>query len=404
MLAPLRHRDYRLYWLGQFPAVLAQNMQFVALAWLVLQLTNSPAMLGINGLLQAIPNILLTVVGGAAADRMDRKKLLIASQAGAGVLFFGLGTLVAADLIQIWMVMVFAALLGCVRSFDGPSRQALLPLLVPRDEIAAAVPLGNIVWSGTRLVGPAVAGMLIYTVGIGHTMYFAAASFLASIVLISLVRVESATAKGRGSSFTRNILDGFAYIRGNGIVASLIGLTFFNSVFGMSYSTMMPVMARDVLRVGSQGFGFLQTAGAIGALVGTVGVGLLARSRRKGLQMIAGAATFGVLIVVFSMSTSYVTSLGLLCLMGIANQVYMNTVATTLQLTLPDEFRGRVMGVWGLTFSLMPLGGTFSGAIAEHAGAPIALAIGGVLVTLMALTVGAAVPGVRRLTLTDASS
>lgn len=404
VFGPLRYRNYRFFWLAQFPSVLAQNMQHVALAWLVLQITNSPAMLGVNGLMQAAPNIALSLVGGAMADRMNRKQLLILTQALQALLFAGLGVLVAAEVANIWMVMVFAFLLGCVRSFDGPSRQALLPLMVPHEEIAAAVPLGNVVWGGTRLVGPATAGLLIYAVGIGPTLFVAAVGFLIAMALFAELRLEPTAHKAAREGLLRNILDGFAFIRRNSVVAALIGLTFFNSAFGMSYTVMMPVMARDVLHVGSQGFGFLQTAGAIGGLAGTFGVAILAGSRRKGVQMIVGATLFGALIVMFSASTSYVLSLALLCLMGVANQVYMNTVATTLTLAVPDEFRGRVMGLWNLTWSIMPLGGTIAGGIAEYAGAPTALAVGGILVMFAALLVGAGMPSVRRLESTQPAS
>src|SRR5438132_9708282 len=161
MFSPLRYRNYRLFWLGQFPSVTAMNMQYVAVAWLVYQLTESPAQLGISGLAQAVPNVAFSFVGGAMADRMDRKRLLLVTQGTTALLFFVLGTLVAAEIVQYWHVLVVAFLLGTVRSFDQPARQALLPLMVPREDIPKAVPLGNLVWQGTRLVGPATAGMLI---------------------------------------------------------------------------------------------------------------------------------------------------------------------------------------------------------------------------------------------------
>ena len=397
MFSALRYRNYRFYWIGQFPSVLAQNMQHVALAWLVLQMTNSPAMLGLTGLAQTIPNIALTFVGGAVADRVDRRRLLVATQGLTALLFFGLGTLVVADLVQIWQVLALAFLLGCVRSFDSPTRHALLAAVVPTEEIPNAVPLGNLVWNGTRLVGPAAAGVLIYLVDVGPTFYVASASFLVAMCLFAQLRLDPAASAASGKGLVRNMLDGMDYIRGSQVVSAVIGLVFFNSVFGMSFTIMLPVFARDILQVGSQGLGFLETAGAVGSIAGTFGVAAFARKRGNGWRILGGAAVFGSLIVAFAYSPSVVLSLGLLFLMGAANQVYMTTANTSLQLSLPNEFRGRVMSVWGLTWSLMPLGGTISGTIAEYAGAPAALAIGGVLVTLMAGVVAAFMPRVRQL-------
>ena len=397
MFSVLRHRNYRFYWFGQYPSVLAQNMQHVALAWLVLQLTNSPAMLGLAGLMHTLPHIALTFVGGAVADRLDRRRLLLTTQAAQAVLFLGLGTLAVTQLVQTWQVLGIAFLLGCVRSFDSPTRHALLAALVPTDEIPNAVPLGNLVWNGTRLVGPAAAGILIYLVDIGPTFYVAAASFLLAAFLFAQLRLPPSEAPATGKGLGRNMLDGIDYIRSHGIVAAIIGLVFFDSVFGMSFTIMLPVFARDILQVGSQGLGLLETAGAIGSVLGTFAVAALARKRGHGWRILGGAAVFGLLIIAFAYSSSFALSLGLLFCMGVANQVYMTVAATSLQLRLPNEFRGRVMSVWGLTWSLMPLGGAISGAIAEYAGASFALAVGGALVTLLALGMAVMMPRVRQL-------
>jgi MFS family permease len=395
MFSALRYRNYRYYWFGQFPSVLAQNMQFVALAWLVLQLTNSPALLGVSGLVQSVPNVALSFLGGAVADRTDRRRLLILTQVGTAILFFGLGTLVAADAIQVWQVMLFAFLLGCVRSFDQPTRQGLLPLVVPTEEIPNAVPLGNLVWQGTRLVGPAVAGVLIATVGVGHTFYVASACFVLAILLFSRMRLAPIAASDERASLAADIAAGVRFIVHDPLISVLIGLTFFNSIFGMSYALMMPVFARDILHVGSQGYGFLQTAGGVGALVGTFAVAALGARGGRGWQMILGSAAFGAILIGFAASSVYLLSLGLLFLAGLANQVYMTTVNTTLQMTVPNQFRGRVMGVWGLTWSLQPLGGTIAGTLAEFAGVPFAIGLGGAMVVAMAIVVGIAIPRVR---------
>jgi len=397
LLRPLRHRNYRFYWLAQFPSVLAQNMQQVALAWLVLQLTNSPLLLGVTGLMQSAPQIALSFVGGAVADRMDRLRLLMTTQATTALLFLALSVLTLTERVQVWEVMLCAFLLGCVRSFDQPSRQALIPLVIPREEIPSAVPLGNTVWQGTRLVGPAFAGMLIYLIGVGHTFLVACMGFVLALGLFSRIRVEQPPAQMTDRGLIRNMLDGMNFIRTNQIFYALIGLTFFNSVFGMSYVLLLPIFARDILNVGSQGFGLLESAAGLGSLLGTIGVLYLARWGRSGIQALAGSAVFGALLIGFALSPSYALSLAFLFLGGAANQMYMTTINTSLQLNLPEDFRGRVMGVWGLTWSLMPFGGTIAGGIAEVSSPQIAIALGGALVVGLALFIAAALPDVRGL-------
>jgi MFS family permease len=397
IFSALRHRNYRFYWVAQFPSVLAQNMQHVALAWLVLQMTNSPAMLGITGLTHVIPNVLLTLLGGALADRMDRKRLLLATQGGTAFLFFVLGTLVVTEAVQVWQVLVMAFLLGGVRAFDHPARAALLPMVVPIEEIPNAVPLGNIVWSGTRLVGPAAAALLIAFVGIGQTFYVASAFFIVAMALFVQIRIAPFVAEQRQANLLRDIAEGLSYIRRNQVVAALIGLVFFDSIFGLSFTIMLPVFARDILQVGVQGLGLLEFAAAAGALGVTFVIAALARAKGNGWRILSGGAAFGLLIIVFAYSESFLLSLVVLFLMGAANQVYMTLANTSLQLILPNEFRGRVMGLWGLTWSLMPLGGAMAGGIAEYWGAPLALAIGGALVTLFAVVMAVTLPRVREL-------
>ncbi len=389
VLSILRYRNYRLYWLGQFPSVLGQNMQYVSMAWLVLQLTGSPLALGLVGLAQSAPNIALAFLGGAVADRTDRRRLLIGTQALTALLFAVLGLLVITEWVSIWHVVLVGVLLGVVRSFDQPSRQGLLPMLVPREEIPLAVPLGNLVWQLSRMLGPALAGLLIAFVGIGETYFVAAAGFVIALTLFSLIHLGEPVARPASRGLGHDIWEGIRYIRTDEVCAWLLGMTFFNSVFGLSYQIIMPLIVQDVLHAGSDGFGFLQAASGVGSLAGSVVVAQLASHASPVRQIFIGAGAFGLLLVAFALSPYFGLSLALLFFVGVANQVYMTTVNTTLQMHVPDEMRGRVMGVWGLTWSLMPLGGTISGAIAQVSGPQVALAIGGVLVFAMAVWMAA---------------
>jgi MFS family permease len=396
-LSALRHRNYRLYWFGQLSSVLAQNMEGIAQSWLVLDLTNSPLLLGLTGLAFAIPTITLTLLGGVIADRADRRRIMIFSQLGSASIFFTLATLVIIQWVALWHVMTLAFLSGCIRAFDRPSRMALLPQMVPKEDIPNAVAVGGTIWQLNRLVGPAVAGLLIYLVGIGSTYYFCFFASLSAVCLWLGIHFEHQPAAVSSGGLLQHMMDGLNFIRKNEIYYTFISMTFFNSVFGMSYLILMPVFARDVLTVGSQGFGFLQSAGGLGALCGVLAVAYFSHSRGKGRQAIDGAIIFGILLIFFALSKSYPLSLILACALGVVSQFYITTINAVLQVNLPDQLRGRVMGIYGLTWELMPVGGLIAGAIAEYAGAPAAVVVGGVFVAVMALAVAMFSPNMRRL-------
>ncbi|HLN87991.1 MAG TPA: MFS transporter, partial [Candidatus Limnocylindrales bacterium] len=280
-LSALRHRNYRLYWFGQLASVMAQNMEYVAQSWLVLELTNSPLLLGLTGLSQAIPTITLTLVGGAIADRADRRRIMIAAQSAVALLYLLLATLIALKSVALWQVMALAFCSGAVRAFDRPSRMALLPHMVPKVDIPNAVAIGGTIWQLCKFTGPAFAGILIHLVGVAITYYFCFAASLSAIVLWLSIRLEHRYVAAGSSGLLQQMKDGLTFIRDHEIYYTFIGLTFFNSVFGMSYVTLMPVFARDILQVGSRGFGLLQSAGGAGALAGTFLAALLSQTGRQ---------------------------------------------------------------------------------------------------------------------------
>ncbi|MPZ14621.1 MAG: MFS transporter [Chloroflexi bacterium] len=234
----LRHPNYRLFWSAQGLSVVGQTMEFVALGWLVYQLTGSALSLGLTGLAQALPRISLVMLGGAVADRVDRRKLLVAVQAVVAALYFVLATLVVLGIVQVWHVWGLAFVLGALRAFDNPSRQAIIPLLVAREEIPSAVALGNLAWEVPRLVGPATAGVLISLIGLGSTFYVAAVGFILSMLLYGVMRVQRVAIRAEGRNLLQDMGDGLDFVRRNELFAALIGLVFFNSIFGMSYQLL----------------------------------------------------------------------------------------------------------------------------------------------------------------------
>ena len=377
-------------------SVMAQNMEQVALAWLVLTLTNSALNIGLTALSNALPVIALNLLGGVLADRVNRQRLLVWVQGIAAALYLGLAFLIMAGAIQFWQVIVFAVAMGAARAFDGPTRMAMLPQMVAREDIASGVALINIVWQLPRMVGPALAGVLIAVVDVGPSFLISGLGAVGALFLFGSLRLAVPVVTSTGN-FLQNIVEGLSYIRQSPIVGTLILMTFFNSVFGMSYVLMEAVFARDILHVGSEGFGFMETIGGLGALVGVFAAAHFAQRNRKGTQLIVGATSFGLFLVGFAASPWYPLSLLLLFGCGLFSQMYMTTINTTLQLTVPNEVRGRVLGLYGLTYSLIPLGGTIAGAITEWAGAPAAVSFGGLMVAGMTLAVALLVPRVRNL-------
>ncbi|MBM2827098.1 MAG: major facilitator superfamily 1 [Dehalococcoidia bacterium] len=378
-------------------AITGWQIQMMAQYWLVWKLTNSPLYLGLAGLSQALSTIMLTLFGGVIADRVDRRKLLMLTQGATGLLLFVLATLDQTGFIKVWHILVIAFLIGAVWAFDQPARMALIPHLVPREDLMNAVATGSIIWQGSRIVGPSIAGVLIAVAGTALCFYITAFAFLATILALVLIKVPDVVSAASERNMAHNLVEGLGFIASSPVFFTLIGMTFFNSVFGMSYVILMPVFAERVLGVHSEGYGFLMGISGVGAVLGTTLVAALGNFKHKGWLLLSGGAMFGITLLLFSLSRWYYFSLGLLFLSGGVNQLYMTSVNTLLQFLVPDQLRGRVMGVYSLTWSLLPLGGMLSGGIATLTSAPFAVGLGGIMVAGIALSVMAFLPRVRSL-------
>ncbi|MSQ21854.1 MAG: MFS transporter [Dehalococcoidia bacterium] len=384
IFAALRYRNYRLFWFGQLVSVVGFQMLIVAQGWLVYSLTGSKLQLGLVGLSSAAPSIILNLFGGVVADKVNPRRLIMATQSVSCLVLLVLATLTATHLVQPWHVMVTAFLMGGLGAFDGPSRQAMFPHLIDRSALMNAVALNSTVWQSTRVVGPALAGVLIAWVGPAPVFYMTASGFGIFVLFLARIRMPDIR-RAASASFKRDMADGLRFIWSNHIFTFILGMTFFNSFFGMSYIFLMPVFQRDVLHVGPAGLGLLLSMGGVGALSGTAIVAALGNFRAKGLLMILGAVAFGVLLLLFAYSRWFPVSLVLVALAGAASSIYMVSAQSTLQMLVPDQFRGRVMGFWGITYNLMPLGGFQGGVIASMFSAPVAVAVGGTAVIVFAL-------------------
>ena len=394
----LRHRNYRLYWIGFLLSIIGFQMQQVAMQWLAYDLTGSPLYLGTVGLASALPTIALTLFGGVVADRVNRRQLLLFTQAGLGLIVAAAALLVWLRLIEPWHLLALAFLAGAITAFDQPSRAAIVPHLVDRRDLMNAVALISVVWQSSRIVGPALAGVLIGFLGSTAPVFaIATLGSAAMVAVLLLLRLPRFSPEPTSNAVLGDLAQGLRFILGNNLFSSLIGMTFFNSVFGISYIIMLPVIAKDVLQVGPEGLGLMNTVSGIGALAGTFTVATLGDYRRKGWLLLWGGFAFGVGLVAFAVTPWFLPSLALLAFVGWCNQVYMTTTNTTLQAAVPDALRGRVMGTFALTYNLIPLGGLQAGAIATAFNVQTAIAFGGVLVAAFAMAAAVTLPAVRRM-------
>ena len=383
VVGALRSPRYRRYWLGNLAAVSGQQMMWVAQGWLIYRLTDSPLYLGYAGLATAAPAIVLNLVGGVLADRLDQRRVIFATQLVTAASVAGLATLTALDLVQPWHVLAVGFASGATQAFGNPARQSLFPQLIEREQLMNAVALNSMVWQSTRIVAPAAGGVLVGTVGEAATFYLAAASFsLLGFIVIGL-RVEREV-RGRRETMLRDLAVGLGFIREHFLFAFLIGMSFVNSFFGNASQQLMPVFARDILDAGPSGMGLLMSAGGFGAILGLGVTAALTDYDRKGYLLVGGASAYGAFLVLFALSTSYPLSLFASFFMGAFGSVYMITVQTALQLRVPDELRGRVMGVFGMTYNMGPLGGLQAGAVADAFSAPAAVALSGLAIIAFA--------------------
>lgn len=334
-----------------------------------------------------MPPIILNLIGGVVADRFDRRRLIIATQSITAGLMVLLATLTASGVVAVWHVLAIAAVTGAVNAFNTPARMALFPHLIERPALMSAVALNSSIWQGTRIVAPAIAGVLVAVFDTATAFYVAAAGNL--IMAVVVVFLPAPAAQGpRSANAMQDLTEGVRFIARNSVFSFLIGMTFFNSFFGMAYVMLMPVFAVDVFGVGAGGQGLMMSVGGAGSLLVTLYLGTRKSVRGKGLILIGGAVMSGLTLAAFGLTAdvvgSYSLAVALLFFVGAFTSTYMISIMSSLQMLVPDRMRGRVMGFYGMTWNIMPLGGMQAGALAGYVGAPIAVMIGGLVVTAFA--------------------
>ena len=387
--------EFRNFWIGSIVSNVGSWMQFVALSWLILQLTNSAFYLGLIGLVQAVPGISITLVGGVLADRLDRRKVLLFTQTTFGLLALILTALDVAGIIRIWEILAIAFCSSAVGAIDNPTRQALIPDLVGDENIASAVGLNSAAWNGAAVIGPAVAGVLVALISTSGAFFLNGLSYFAVVWAVWIMRPRPRRAVS-SRSILGNLVQGLTFMRRDRRVWGLMLVMAVATLLGRPYTQLMPIFAQNVLHSGASGYGVLMGASGVGALVGAILVAPLGGSRRKGFLQLAATGLFGLSLLAFAGSRWFLLSLAILLVVGLSQTLLMGLTNTLLQLNVPPEMRGRVMSAYTLIPSgVMPLGAMILGSIGSVVGVPPTVAAGAALVLVATLIAYLTLPEVR---------
>jgi MFS family permease len=394
-LRALRHRNFQLFFSGQLISLTGTWMQSVAQAWLVYSMTKSPLLLGSVGFASQIPVFLVAPFGGITADRMNRQRLIITTQTCAMILAGILAWLTLSGRVQVWHIFVLASLLGVVNAFDIPGRQAFLVDMVGKEDLMNAIALNSSMFNGARVVGPAIAGILVAKIGEGWCFAANSISYIAVIIGLLLMQVHSPARISKHSPIA-DIIEGFRWVNQTKIIRSLLILIGLVSLVGMPYTVLMPVFADKILHGGARGLGILMGATGVGALFGALTLAAKTGIKGLGRWIVITCAGLGVSLFCFSFSTSFWLSAMLLLPAGYTMMLQMACSNTLIQSMVPDQLRGRVMALYSMMFmGMAPFGAFFGGALAHRFGAPITVAVGGIACIFGAIWFGRALPELR---------
>ena len=378
-LRALRHRNFQLFFGGQLISLIGTWMQNIAQDWLVYRLTGSSLLLGTVAFVNQIPIFLLAPVAGIVADRWNRHRIVIATQATSMVLALTLAALTLTGRIRIWEIMVLASLLGVVNAFDIPARQAFLIDMVGRDDLLNAIALNSSMFNGARIIGPAIAGILVASVGEGWCFFGNGLSYIAVITGLLLMRLTKQRDLQKEGSPLENMIEGFRFARHTAPVRALLLLIGFVSFAAMPYTVLMPIFAGRVLHGGAGQYSMLMGTTGIGALIGALTLASKTGVSGLGKWVWMAATGFGSSLILFSLSRHLWLSLVLLVPTGFGMMVQMGATNTLLQVMVPDRLRGRVMSLYSMMFIGMgPIGAFVGGVVAGKIGAPWTVAIGGI--------------------------
>ncbi|MDP6454899.1 MAG: MFS transporter [SAR202 cluster bacterium] len=384
MFESLQYRDFRWIWAGSFISFLAMNMQMITRGWLVVELRDaSPFALALVMVTFAVPSTISSLIGGALADRISKKYLVITSQTGNFLMTLLLGLLTISGYIEFWHVMAVGVVNGTMMGINMPSRAAMVSEVVPEHSLMNAISLNNSGMNLTRIIGPALAGFLILYMGIGGVFLLVAGIYVLAAASILVVNTKAISSNAPRKGVAGDIKEGFAYAIANPKLLGLVIIVLIATLFGFSYWSLLPAWAVEALNVKSDGLGILMTIMGVGALVGTLGLAGVSKTKHKGVILLGSAFVWGISLALFAYVTNYTIAIPFLLTMGAVSSIFMSMNMTLMQTMAAPEMRGRMMSLGMMTFGLMPISSLPLGALAEYRNSTAdALFVSGLLLTL----------------------
>lgn len=381
----LQHRNFRLFFYGQLVSLIGTWIQQTAMSWLIYQLTDSKFLLGAVAAAGSAPMMVFSMWGGSLADRHPKRSILIATQSAEMLLAFVLAAIVWTGRATPWLIIVIALLNGIAMGFDMPARQAFTVEMTSKEDLLNAVSLNSSVVNGARVIGPSLAGLLIGTVGTALCFFLNALSFIAVIAGLMMMRFPAPDRPASTSSTRGHAFAGFSYVVNHQRVRTILALFGIVGIFGWSYIVLMPAVARDVLGLGANGYGVLMSASGVGALIGALAVATAGHAVTPRTLALAGVWLFSAALIAFALNRNLTLALFFLTVTGFGMMLFFSTSNTVLLTIVPDDMRGRVMGVWSFVFGAMiPLGSLEAGALADWIGTPTTIAFGAIICALAA--------------------
>jgi MFS family permease len=386
IFSSLRHVDYRYLWTGTLMMSAGQWVQQVTLGWLLYDLTGNSMLLGALNGLRALPFLVTGPMAGVAADRMDRRTLLIRTQWVLVVTAILMGALVASPFLHVWHIFLFTLITGIAWTITEPVRMSMIPNVVPKEDLANAIALNSGGFNLMKVIGPALGGALIAWFGAAENFFVQAVAYSGVLGMIYLMHIPVQRAEARRATAVANLKEGFAYVWSTPAVLALMTLAYVPRVFAVPYQTLMPVFQKDVLKIGPEGLGLLMAAPGVGAVIAVLTLASLGnRVKRQGLLLVGSIVVLGVFLMFFSQTTWLPIALVSLVIIGAFQMFFLASTSTMLQLLVPDQLRGRVLSLYMLDRGFMPLGALFAVAT-----------MGAIVIALTAL-VAWRVPAIRTL-------
>jgi MFS family permease len=403
LVAPLRHRDFRLFWLGQLFSSIGSQFTTVAMAWQIYELTNSPLQIGLIGLVRAVPQIAMLLFGGLLADSMNRRRLMIGTQIGLFAVSGALAVITVSGRTSALTLYCVTGFLALLTSLEGPARHSLLANLVPRKDLARATALYSSQRYVAVIAGPAIAGLVLAFLGPAACYGIDALSWLVMLCSLVMIRVQLPAAAGWRNVSLNSLRIGWSFVLGHAVIFPLLLLDFGANVFG-SARALLPIYARDILMVGPQGLGLLYAATAIGSLAGAVGFGLIGQVRHAGRWILIGVTVYAISVVLFAQSQILWISVVLLVVSGIGDTTSAVLRATINQLATPDRLRGSMASINSIFTNSGPQLGQFeAGAVAAWLGAEMSLLSGGLAILIIVALTAIGFPNIRKFTIPASS-